>query len=118
MAGLYNSADIFALPSVKEPYGTVYGEAMSTGLPVVGWRAGNLPYLAEDGQEGLLVEPGDVPALARALQRLATDGDFRHAMGEAARRRALARPTWDELAGLFFSFIRKALDVNPAQRSA
>jgi len=48
------------LPSLKEPYGTVYGEAMAFGLPVVGWRAGNLPYLAEDEQEGLILAPGDV----------------------------------------------------------
>ena len=39
------------LPSWKEPYGTVYGEAMACGLPVVGWRAGNLPYLADDDRE-------------------------------------------------------------------
>ena len=39
----YRSADVFVLPSYREPYGTVYGEAMAAGLPVVGWRAGNLP---------------------------------------------------------------------------
>ena len=43
------------------------------GLPVVGWRAGNLPYLAEDEREGLLLELGDVEALSQALLRLARD---------------------------------------------
>src|SRR5690606_36877101 len=49
VAQLYRSADVFVLPSYREPYGTVYGEAMAAGLPVVGWRAGNLPNLARDG---------------------------------------------------------------------
>jgi len=50
------------LPSWREPYGTVYGEALAAGLPVVGWRAGNLPHLVSDGVEGVVLTPGDVPA--------------------------------------------------------
>ena len=46
VAALYAAADVFVMPSTLEPYGTAYGEAMSYGLPVVGWDAGNLPYLA------------------------------------------------------------------------
>jgi glycosyltransferase involved in cell wall biosynthesis len=60
VAALYRAADVFVLPSTREPYGTVYGEAMASGLPVVGWRAGNLPYLATDGLEGILIAPGDL----------------------------------------------------------
>src|SRR5918912_2003667 len=40
VAALYDATDVFVLPSVKEPYGTVYGEAMAGGLPVVGLLAG------------------------------------------------------------------------------
>jgi glycosyltransferase involved in cell wall biosynthesis len=111
VAALYQAADAFALPSVKEPYGTVYGEAMACGLPVVGWRAGNLPYLADDGREGLLLAPGDLGGLARALARLADDEAFRRQLGEAARRRALSRPTWEETAALFFAAVREALNA-------
>ncbi len=50
--GCTETADAFVLPSYREPYGTVYGEALAAGLPVVGWRAGNLPHLADDGREG------------------------------------------------------------------
>ena len=107
VAALYAAADAFVLPSLKEPYGTVYGEAMAFGLPVVGWRAGNLPYLADNDREGLLVEPGDLAGLARALRRLADDADLRARLGAAARRRALGRPTWDEVAGLFFDQLRE-----------
>lgn len=107
IAALYAAADVFALPSLKEPYGTVYGEAMASGLPVVGWRAGNLPYLAEDGREGLIVESGDISGLARALERLAQDHGLRQRLGNAARRRSRTRPTWEESAALFFGALRE-----------
>jgi glycosyltransferase involved in cell wall biosynthesis len=106
VAAWYTAADAFVLPSLKEPFGTVYGEAMAFGLPVVGWRAGNLPYLAEHEREGLLVEPGDIDGLAAALRRLATDPPLRQRLGQAARRKALLRPTWHDVAGLFFGHLR------------
>jgi glycosyltransferase involved in cell wall biosynthesis len=106
VAALYRAADAFVLPSLKEPYGTVYGEAMAYGLPVVGWHAGNLPYLAGHEREGLLVRPGDVLGLSRAIQRLADDAPLRARLGTAARERALARPTWEESGALFFRAIR------------
>ena len=109
VAALYEAADAFVLPSLREPYGTVYGEAMAAGLPVVGWRAGNLPYLAEHQREGLVLVSGDLPGLTRALARLADDEPLRRRLGAAARRRALARPTWEQSAALFFNTIREAL---------
>lgn len=106
VAAFYRDADVFVLPSRAEPYGTVYGEAMAAGLPVVGWRAGNLPYLATHRREGLIVDPGDVAALTGALQRLADDHDLRAALGEAARVRAESFPTWDDTARTFFGELR------------
>jgi glycosyltransferase involved in cell wall biosynthesis len=109
VAALYAAADVFVLPSLKEPYGTVYGEAMAAGLPVVGWRTGNLPYLAQHEREGLLIEPGNVAGLREALLRLASDEQLRRRMGEASRARAATRPTWREVAGLFFGEVRAVL---------
>jgi glycosyltransferase involved in cell wall biosynthesis len=106
VAAMYAAADAFVLPSLKEPYGTVYGEAMAFGLPVVGWRAGNLPYLAENEREGLLVQAGDTTGLTEALRRLAADEHLRAELGEAARNRAMSRPTWDQVAELFFDRLR------------
>ncbi len=110
VAALYEAADVFVLPSMQEPYGTVYGEAMAFGLPVVGWRAGNLPYLADHEREGLLVAPGDLDGLARALERLAHDEALRRQLGAAAQQRALAYPTWETSATLFFAAIREAAE--------
>jgi glycosyltransferase involved in cell wall biosynthesis len=109
VARMYRSVDAFVLPSFEEPYGTVWGEAMAAGLPVVGWHAGNLPFLADHEREGLLAPVGDVPALSRALERLALEPDLRSAMGRAARERAASRPTWDETAELFFTAVAQVL---------
>jgi glycosyltransferase involved in cell wall biosynthesis len=109
VAGLYQAADAFVLPAASETYGTVWGEAMAFGLPVVGWRTGNLPNLAEDEREGLLPEPGDVKALSQALRRLALEPDVRARLGAAAKQRGLARPTWEASAERFFAAIRECL---------
>jgi glycosyltransferase involved in cell wall biosynthesis len=108
VAALYRDADVFVLPSLREPYGTVYGEAMAAGLPVVGWRAGNLPYLAAHEQEGMLIEPGNVAGLASALRSLAEDEELRTRLGTAGRRRAVAFPTWEQTAERFFTAVRAA----------
>jgi glycosyltransferase involved in cell wall biosynthesis len=108
VAALYRAADVFVLPSTREPYGTVLGEAMAQGLPVVGWDAGNLPNLARHGEEGLAVPTGDVPALADALRGLIDDEERRRRMAEAARRRASSFPTWDDSAALLFGALREA----------
>jgi glycosyltransferase involved in cell wall biosynthesis len=107
VAAFYRDADVFVLPSLREPYGTVYGEAMAAGLPVVGWRAGNLPHLAADGREGLLLEPGDVDGLSRALHRLATDDAYRGDLAAAASRRAMSFPTWAQTAQRFFTALHE-----------
>jgi glycosyltransferase involved in cell wall biosynthesis len=110
VAALYAAADVFVLPASHESYGTVWGEAMAFGLPVVGWRAGNLPHLAEDRREGLLAEPGDIDALSHALMQLALDANLRTRLGAAAKLRALSRPTWEDSAALFFAAIRNVVE--------
>ena len=110
IARLYAAADVFVLPSYEEPYGTVYGEAMAAGLPVIGWRAGNLPNLADDGCEGVVLEPGDLTGLATALRYLAFDDQYRHRLAAAARLRGRELPTWNDTASLFFGTLRQAAD--------
>lgn len=117
VAALYRDADVFVLPSRREPYGTVCGEAMAAGLPVVGWRAGNLPYLASHEREGLLVEPGNVAGLAAALRLLAEDEQLRTRLGAAGQLTAAAFPTWEQTAERFFTEVRAAAgDRGPMHR--
>ncbi len=116
VAAFYAAADVFVLPSWKEPYGTVYGEAMAAGLPVVGWRAGNLVNLAEDGRQGALVAPGDVEGLASAMRRLALDDAYRLRVASSARRRGQSLPTWEDTARLFFSALSEVANEGGSDR--
>jgi glycosyltransferase involved in cell wall biosynthesis len=71
---------------VPEPYGQVVAEALARGVPVVATRAGGVPEILEragDDPVGVMVPPGDVEALARAVVDVLTDR-------EAAGRRAAA----------------------------
>jgi glycosyltransferase involved in cell wall biosynthesis len=91
------SLDVLALPSMYEEMGSVLVEAMVSGVPVVASRVGGIPEVVVDGETGVLVPPGDVDALAGALDRLVADPARRRTMCLAARRRAV-RYSWPDLA--------------------
>ena len=114
VSNLYTNADVFLLPSFTEPFGTVWGEAMACGLPVVGWAAGNLKYLASDGKEGFLARPNDVACLADALWSLSQDPELPTENGQSSARRVATRPTWGESAQMFFSAFREATVAEPS----
>jgi len=81
----YKLASIFALPSYAEGLPISLLEAMSWQLPVVSCPVGGIPELIQDGENGLLVNPGDVEALAKALSRLLSDEDLRTRVARTAR---------------------------------
>ena len=85
---MLEAMDIFALPSLNEGMGKALVEAMYAGLPCVATRVGGIPELIGDEEVGLLVEPSSPQELAAALCRLASDGEWRSRMGQAARCRA------------------------------
>ena len=91
---LYALAGGFALPSLYEGSSLATLEAMAHGLPVVATRVGGLPDKVRPGETGLLVPPGDAPALSAALARLMSDADAAAAMGRAGAALVEARFTW------------------------
>ena len=90
---LQTAADIFVMPSLWEGLPLAVLEGMHAGNPIVATEASGIPEAVTSGQEGLLVPPADVPALAAALRRLLEDPAERRRMGDAARARALANHT-------------------------
>jgi len=92
VGGFYERAAIVVVPSRREGYGVAAREAMAYGRAVVATRVGGLVDAVEDGVTGVLVPPGDVAALRRALEELLADGARRNALGAAAR--AFARETF------------------------
>jgi glycosyltransferase involved in cell wall biosynthesis len=89
VADLLAAADAFAMPSRFEGLSLALLEAMRAGLPVVASAVpGNRDALGHEDPAGLLVPPGDVAALAAALQRVLSDRGEAHRLGAAAVRRA------------------------------
>jgi len=105
---LMRVADIYCQPNLKgEPFGIAIAEAMLASLPCVVSAAGGAAELLDDSCS-VITPPGDVAAVADALQRLAADRDLRARMGEAGAARASLRTDpagrLQELAGVLSCF--------------
>jgi glycosyltransferase involved in cell wall biosynthesis len=105
---LIRSARVLAQPSRREALGTAVLEAMALGTPIVASATGGLVELLGGGA-GLLVPPGDAPALADALERALTDPLLRAALIHEARARAAgydAPTVADRVAEVYRSALR------------
>jgi glycosyltransferase involved in cell wall biosynthesis len=83
--------DLLALPAWQDPFPRSIIEALALGTPVVASAVGGIPEIVDSGEHGLLVPPGDVPALATALAALVDDPVRRGTLGRAALLRARER---------------------------
>jgi glycosyltransferase involved in cell wall biosynthesis len=109
IAELFAGAAILAVPTRAEPFGLVFVEALSCGVPVVASDIGAVPEIVQDGETGLLAAPGDVPALSAALVALLGDPARAHRFGALGAERMSARYTWDRVAGSIASRLRDSL---------
>ena len=64
---------------------------MSAGLPVVATRVGSVETILSDGEQGLLIDPGDGKALTEAIRFMLRDESRRRSMGERGRSMVVAR---------------------------
>ncbi len=94
---LLGAMDVFVLPSHKEALPIAVLEAMAMCLPVIATRVGGVPEVVQDGTTGLLVEPGDRPALRDALARLVSDPALARCLGACGQARVHAHFTVDKM---------------------
>lgn len=94
---MYRRATAFVLPSLYEPFGIVFLEAMANGLPCVAADRCAMPEIVADGETGRVAKPEDTDALVAALVELA-DPATAQRMGAAGRRRMRERFTWPAVA--------------------
>ena len=110
LAAAYASADVFAFPSDTETLGFVAMEAMASGVPPVGARAGGIPDVIRDGETGRMFTPGDLGDLTAKLGELLFDPPLRNRLGEAARR-DMERFSWRAATEQLVRFYRLAVRV-------
>ncbi len=78
--------DLVIHPALMEGLGVSLLQAAAAGTPIVASRAGGMPEVVHDGENGLLIPPGDAPALAQAIERLVADPQMRRRMAERGRQ--------------------------------
>jgi glycosyltransferase involved in cell wall biosynthesis len=99
VARYMNAADVFLFPTERnEAAPLVLPQALSSGLPVIASRIGGITEVIDKpGTNGLLIKPGDVDGLVRAMSMLASDTGLRDRLGHGGRRRALAEYTIERM---------------------
>lgn len=100
VAHLMSGAEVFVMPSRLEPFGIVVLEAWRAGTAVVATNRGGPPEFIEDGADGLLVDPLDPSALARAISRLVGDSQLRDELGKRGSQKVEAFD-WPHIAGQY-----------------
>ncbi|MBV9787271.1 MAG: glycosyltransferase family 4 protein [Chloroflexi bacterium] len=90
------AADVYVMPSRTDSFGIVYLEAWIYDVPVIGARAGGVPAVIDHGHDGLLVEFGDVAALADEIQRLLSDRDLARRLGQAGHAKVLRQLLFEQ----------------------
>lgn len=108
MGAIMAESSIFCMPSLREPFGIAPLDAARAGLPVVATTLGGFEDSIADGQTGLLVPPGDVAALARALDELLSDPNRCRAFGEAGAIRSL-RFEWSKVCATIATAISRQI---------
>jgi glycosyltransferase involved in cell wall biosynthesis len=110
---LIAAADVVVFPSTQPHFGRPVIEAGAMAKPVVASRIGGVQELVCDEETGLLVRPGDVQALAKAITRLLTDSTYAHSLGERAYQQALQRYTAELNVKKITQIYDRLLDFEP-----
>ncbi len=104
-----NQGTIYVFPSQWEGSAKVVYEAAACGLPIITTReAGDV---VRDGVEGIVVQPGDVDAIAAAIEQLYRHPEIVEQMGDAARRRVVENFTWDHFRTRLLGAYEAAIQI-------
>ncbi len=110
---LWAGADLFALTSFLEGYGSAIAEAIRRGLTVVVTNVGAVPELVA-AEAGAVCAPGDVEQLSKSLRRMVFDRPLRHDMADIAWQLGQSLPSWDQQVARLVA----ALDLVPDRSEA
>lgn len=108
LARRYSEATAFVMPSLFDPWGHVFFEAMSFGLPCIGSTACAMPEIIQHHITGMLAETGQSEPLADALIAVLGDPQRAEQLGRAAHAHVAQGHTWDDVVERMAPYIEQA----------
>ena len=111
IAALYRRSHFLVLPSRLETWGDVLLEALGYGLPCIGVCGQAMEEVIDDHENGLIVHPENVQALAEAMTSLFQNTQLRKCLGQAAREKAEAEFTWERVVDRSIPVINDAVKM-------
>lgn len=113
IADILSRASIYVWPGHGEAYGLAYLEAQAAGLPVVAEKVAGVPEVVKDGKTGLLTQPGNMEAYAKALMTLMDNETLRQDMAESARHFATVERSLGNAAATLDAIIGTLSEQTP-----
>jgi glycosyltransferase involved in cell wall biosynthesis len=113
LPAVYRSADIFVLPTLSDSFSMAFAEATACGLPIISTRTGGIPEIVEDGKNGILVRPGDVDRLRKAIEMLVAEDEIRRYMATKSKARSAKLLTWKDVAILYLNKYESIMKTTP-----
>ncbi|MFC1948310.1 glycosyltransferase [Chloroflexota bacterium] len=112
---LYNASDIFIMPNIPvkgdmEGFGLVTIEASSCGLPVVASRIEGIKDAIQNGENGMLVEPGNVQEYVSSIKKWLEYDELRNKFGRQARRFTLENYGWEKVAQCYLDLLNSLIN--------
>jgi len=116
LISLYQSCDIFVLPTKAEAFGIAAVEASAAALAIIATAVGGVTDIVKNGETGFVIKPDDTEALAQRLQRLIDDIQLRHRLGNAAREHVEEHFDAHKNAARIVNVLHAAATINGAVR--
>ncbi|WP_031427123.1 glycosyltransferase family 4 protein [Flavimarina sp. Hel_I_48] len=95
---VYHQGDIFVSPTYAEGFSNTILEAMASGLPIVSTDTVGVKDCVSHGINGMLTQPGAIPALAKVLKELISDEELRRKLAENAKKEVETKYSWPVVA--------------------
>ncbi len=115
LIALYQTSDVFVLPSEADTFGIVAVEASAAGVPAIVTDVGGVASVVADGVTGFVIQPGDVATLVERLLTLIENPALRRRMGIAARQRAETRFDMRKIGARTVEIILEAAQRTPVR---
>ena len=108
---IYRQNDVFVSPTYGEGFSNTILEAMASGLANLSCFAVGVNDCLRDGENGLLIEPGDITGQADGLQRLIEDGDLRRRLARAGLAECRRVYSWNAVGRIIMAVYARVLRV-------